>query len=150
MILEDINFPYYDFLFKKYKNKLYIMDIIRNKYVICNKEEWVRQNLIHYMIKEKKCNIFAMKVEKTININNQLKKLDLIIYNDNRQVWLIAECKNNIKKIDEYVFYQIKSYNIQCKAKYILITNGLNHYCCKSNFLKNQYQFLKEIPFYNQ
>ncbi len=149
--LYNLNFPNFNFIFKKYKNKLYVLDIIRKSYVLCTPEEWVRQNLIHYMIKEKKCNIYMIQIEKEILVSQNRRKVDIIIYyNSNNKIWLIAECKNFLKKIDEFVFYQIRLYNKKCKAKYILVTNGINHFCYKAdcNFIK--YNFVNEIPFYQQ
>ncbi|MGD0710964.1 MAG: type I restriction enzyme HsdR N-terminal domain-containing protein, partial [Bacteroidales bacterium] len=46
-------------------------------------------------------------------------------------------------------FDQAARYNMVLKLKYLIVTNGLEHYCCEIDFIENRYSFLEIIPNYN-
>ena len=50
----ELSFPKYEFRLKKNDEKRFIFDEIRKKYIELTPEEWVRQNCIKFLIKEKK------------------------------------------------------------------------------------------------
>ena len=60
------------------------------------------------------------------------------------------ECKATSVKVDQLVFEQIARYNMQLMVNYLIVTNGLNHYCCKIDFENQSYTFLKDIPEYQE
>ena len=62
---------------------------------------------------------------------------------------IIVECKAMHVKISQDVFDQIARYNMTLKAKYLVVTNGLEHYYCQMNHDLKQYDFLKELPNYS-
>ena len=72
---------------------------------------------------------------------------DVIVYKNNQPVTII-ECKSPDIKITQDVFEQIAQYNIPLKVKYLIVTNGLKHFCCKMNYSINSYDFINEIPDY--
>ena len=49
----QLNFPEYQFRFKNSENKIAIFDEIRKKFIILTPEEWVRQNVVQYLLIEK-------------------------------------------------------------------------------------------------
>jgi hypothetical protein len=73
-----------------------------------------------------------------------------VIYNPDGSIYLIVECKSPKIKINQDVFDQIARYNLVLNAKYLMVTNGLNHYYCQMDFENEQYHFLKDIPDYIQ
>jgi len=48
------------------------------------------------------------------------------------------------------VFEQIIAYNYKIKAPFLLLTNGLSHFCIKVDTLNKTHRFLKEIPNYSE
>jgi hypothetical protein len=58
----------------------------------------------------------------------------------------LVECKAPEVNITQQTFDQIARYNLTLKAKYLMVTNGLNHYFCQMDFEKEKYVFLKELP----
>ena len=52
--MQTLNLPTYSFKIKSEDNRKYIFDEIRKKYLLLTPEEWVRQNFIKYLVKEKK------------------------------------------------------------------------------------------------
>ena len=128
--------------------KTYIFDLVRKKYLLLTPEEWVRQNFIHYLNKEKKYPLGLMGVEQMVKYNSLKTRADIVMYNTEGKANIIVECKAPDVKITQDTFNQIAKYNSQLKVKYLLVTNGMNHYCCKMDYESNRITFLEEIPSY--
>lgn len=144
--MQKLQFPEYSFRFKNSENKLLIFDEIRKKFVVLNPEEWVRQHVIHYLIKEKNYSPNLINVEKQLKLNNTLKRYDLVVFNRDGSVFMIVECKAPSIVISQDTFDQIARYNMILDATYLMVTNGLNHYFCEMDFKNQQYVFLRDIP----
>ena len=140
-----LNLPTYNFRKKLEDGTEFIFDDIRKKFVVLTPEEWVRQNMIEYL-KEKKYPKTLMAVEKQIRINEQPLRFDLLIYSRNGQPHLIAEFKAPSVKLNQKAFDQVVRYNMALKVPYIMVSNGLEHFFCTIDYVKNTYSFLKEIP----
>ena len=128
--------------------KTYIFDVVRKKYLLLTNEEWVRQNFIHYLNKEKKYPLGLMGVEQMVKYNSLKTRADIVMYNTLGKAHIIVERKAQDVKITQDTFNQIAKYNSQLKVKYLLVTNGMNHYCCKMDYERNRIAFLEEIPSY--
>ena len=128
--------------------KTYIFDLVRKKYLLLTPEEWVRQNFIYYLNKEKKYPLGLMGVEQMVKYNSLKTRADIVMYNTEGKANIIVECKAPDVKITQETFNQIAKYNSQLKVKYLLVTNGINHYCCKMDYESNRITFLEEIPSY--
>ena len=141
-----LNLPTYEFKIKSDT----IFDAVRKKWVALTPEEWVRQNFICYLIFEKKYPRSLIRSEETIQSFNKIKRCDAVIYSSDIEPLLILECKAPHVKISDKTFSQIAIYNAALKAPFLIVTNGLEHYCCKINFNDNSFSFLAEIPEYSQ
>ena len=75
-----LSFPNYEFRLKKINQKRFIFDEVRKKFVELTPEEWVRQNCIRFLEKEKKFNKSLIAVEKKFNLNNTTKRFDILVY----------------------------------------------------------------------
>ncbi|MEE9364325.1 MAG: type I restriction enzyme HsdR N-terminal domain-containing protein [Cellulophaga sp.] len=146
--MQKLNFPAYDFRFKNSENKVYIFDVIRKKFMILQPEEWVRQHVLQNLILDKKYPISLINVEKQLKINKLTKRYDIVVFNPDASINILVECKSPKIKITQAVFDQIARYNMQLKAEYLMVTNGLEHFFCKMDFIKEKYSFLKQIPDY--
>jgi len=127
-----------------------IFDCIRKKYVVLTPEELVRQNIIHYLANTKNYPLTLMRVEVGMKLNNMQKRCDILIYDRNRNPLLMVECKAESVKISQDVFSQLSRYNLIFKVPYLIATNGNDTYCCKINFEKQSFEFLKEIPMFEE
>jgi hypothetical protein len=146
--MQKLNLPSFQFKLKSSENKQLIFDIIRKKYVVLTPEEWVRQNLIHFLIKEKNYPISLISCEKQLLVNKLKKRFDLLIYGPNGTPILIIECKSPKIKISQDTFDQIARYNMELKSEFLVVSNGIMHYSCKVNTEDKSYIFLEEIPKY--
>ena len=147
--MQELNLPSYDFRLKKDDGQVRIFDEIRKKYVALTPEEWVRQHFIMFLIHEKKVPAGLMILEKQITMNTMLRRPDILIHNRQGAPVMIVECKAPEVDITQDTFDQIARYNSVLKVPYLLVTNGLRHYCCRMDYQEGTYKFLKDIPDYD-
>ena len=146
--MQKLNFPDYTFRFKSKENKIQIFDPIRKKFFILQPEEWVRQHVMQYLIREKKCPVSLVNAEKELRINGLSKRYDVVVYRPDGRIFLMVECKAPKVPITQETFNQIARYNMALKAEYLMVTNGLTHYYCKPDYQLEKYHFIEEIPTY--
>ena len=144
-----MNFPVYSFRFKNSENKVSIFDEIRKKFILLTPEEWVRQHVVQFLLQDKKYPKSYINVEKLIKINDLSKRYDGVVFQPNGDIFLLIECKAPQVPISQQTFDQIARYNLVLKAKYLMVTNGLNHYFCQMDFENEKYVFLRELPEYS-
>ncbi|MCB0409961.1 MAG: type I restriction enzyme HsdR N-terminal domain-containing protein [Flavobacteriales bacterium] len=145
--MEKLNLPQYPIKIKKEGGKEFIFDSIRKKYLVLTPEEWVRQNFIQYLIHDKKYPASLIAIEKGLKLNELQKRADALFYKDSKPYVLIEFKAPNVKVTQE-TFEQIARYNMVFKVPYLIVSNGINHYCCQIDFETNSFEFLNEIPKY--
>ena len=144
--MKKLNFPTYSFRFKNSENNVSIFDEIRKKFIVLTPEEWVRQHVIQFLIQNMSYPKSYINVEKLIKVNGLSKRYDGIVFQPNGEIFLLIECKAPEVPISQDTFDQIARYNLELKAQYLMVTNGLNHYFCQMDFENEKYVFLKELP----
>lgn len=144
--MQELNLPKYEFRIRSENGKQQIFDTIRKKFVALTPEEWVRQNFAQYLVQEKKYPASLIAVEMKVAYNRKPQRGDIIIYDKTAKPHTVVECKAPGVNITQEVFYQAARYNSQLMAKYIIVTNGLQHYCCQMDYQDGQHQFLQEVP----
>lgn len=144
--MEPLNFPKFNFRVKNTEKQLRIFDIVRKKFVVLQPEEWVRQHVLHYLNLHKKYPLSHINVEKKLTVNGLTKRYDVIVYNTDASIKILVECKSPKTAIDQSTFDQVARYNMQANSQYLMVTNGLEHYCCQLDLKNEKYEFLKDIP----
>ena len=134
-------------LFKK-EGQLFVKDEIRKKNLVLTPEEWVRQHCVHFLNQELNYPLSSIGLEGKLVINEQMKRFDILVYN-NGEPLILVECKAASIKIDQKVFDQISRYNLKLNVPFIWVTNGLNHFFATIDYKAQQYNFIKELPQYN-
>ncbi len=148
--MQKLNLPDYDFDIRTDGKKTKIFDELRKKELILTPEEWVRQHLVKYLVYELGYPKGLIAIEKGMNINALKKRADIVCYDRDRRPVLIVECKAANVTINQNVFDQIARYNIHFKVPYLLVSNGMKHYCALINFEKGSFSFLKALPRYDE
>jgi len=143
-----LNFPSYSFSIKEENGTQLIFDEQRKKYVVLTPEEWVRQHLVKYLIHEKKYPSSLIAVETSLEVCHQSLRADVVVYHPDRFPLLIAECKAPTQPINQKVFDQIAVYNLTLNVRFLVLTNGLLHYCCRVDSDSKKCVFLNSIPDY--
>jgi hypothetical protein len=146
--MSQLNLPIYNFQIKNQKDKRYIFDNQRKKYVRLTPEEWVRQHFIRFLIEEKGYPASYIAVEKELKMNGLHKRCDAILYNQEAQPILILEFKAPHVPLSQQTFDQVAVYNSKLHVDYLIITNGMEHFCCYVNRVNAHYSFFEDIPTY--
>ena len=147
--MRQLNFSKYQFRFKNSENKVAIFDVIRKKFIVLTPEEWVRQHVVQFLLEEKNYPKSLINVEKVLKVNGLRKRYDVVVYNSDGSIFILVECKAPEIKIAQATFDQIATYNMTLNAKFLMVTNGLNHYFCQMDFENEKYVFLENLPNYN-
>ena len=125
-----------------------ILDTLRQKYVVLTPEEWVRQNFVRYLIEGLGFPKGRTAIETGFVFQGMQCRADVLVYDANGKALLMGECKAPEVKITQRVFDQIGRYNAVVQAAYLVVTNGLQHYCCAIQKAKKSYRFLNALPRY--
>jgi hypothetical protein len=123
-----VNYPEPEFRIKKEKGTDLIFDQLRKKWVALTPEEWVRQNFVQYLIREKKYPASLIAIEKEILLGDLRKRFDVLVYTSNHRPWMIIECKASGVKLGNEALEQVMRYNLSLPSGYLVITNGHETY----------------------
>ena len=148
--MELLNLPRYDAKITDNNGKKQIFDCLRRCFVALTPEEWVRQHFVNMLLTQKGYPATLTANEVAINLNGMNRRCDTVVYDKTLKPRVIIEYKAPTVKIDAKVFAQIARYNLVLRVDYLIVSNGLQHFCCKMDYEKNCYTFLKEIPAYEQ
>ena len=143
----QLNLPEYPAKITEKDGKKSIFDELRGCYVALTPEEWVRQNFVQMLLYSYPASLMAN--ESAIELNGMIRRCDTIVYDRSLRPRMIVEYKAPTVKIDKKVFAQISRYNLVLKVDYLVISNSIQHYCCKMDYEKNTFSFLNNIPTYS-
>ena len=125
--------------------KKWIFDTVRRKYLRLLPEEMVRQLVVLYLISIGYARS-RIAIEKTVTVNGRKKRFDILVYDHRAQPLILVECKAPTIKITQKTFEQIAWYNMELKVKYLLVTNGVDTYCCEIDYETRTFSYLNHIP----
>lgn len=145
----SLNLPSAELKIAVRSGKKYVLDILRKKYVALTPEEWVRQHFVHYLIYHLGYPQGLLANEVSISLNSTSKRCDTVLYSSSLSPRMIVEYKAPDVPITQNVFNQITRYNIVLKVDYLIVTNGINHYCCRVDYQTGSCTFLTSVPHYN-
>ena len=143
-----LNLPTYEIKIAQRGNKQLIFDFLRRKYVALTPEEWVRQHFVHYLIEHKGYPAGLIGNEVELNVGEKKLRCDTILYNKVAQPQMIIEYKAPQIKLQQKTFDQISAYNLLLKVDYLIVSNGLQHVCCRMDYDNQKFCFLDDIPDY--
>jgi hypothetical protein len=144
----QLNLPAFEYKVIKQQDNVYIYDSIRKKYLLLTPEEWVRQHFVHYLIKDLQYPRGLLTTESGLKYNRLQRRTDIVVFNRQGKPHMIVECKAPSVAISQQVFNQIAVYNKVLNAKLLVVSNGLQHYCCQYNEALARWEFLPGIPAY--
>ncbi len=144
----NLNLPSYSFRVKEQTDQRLIFDEFRKRWVKLTPEEWVRQNFARYLTEVKHFPASLLSVERSLRINQHDFRTDIVLFSKTGQPLVVVECKAPEVKISQQVFDQIARYNLALRVDYLVVTNGMMHYCCRFDQQSMTYSFLPEIPDY--
>lgn len=147
-MLLDIDYTLYrdKLQLKKEQGKTFIFDPIRKKHLVLLPEELVRQLVLQFLILNRNYNKNLIRTEQGLKVNELSKRCDILIYDEHFSPFLLVECKSSKIAITQKTFEQIARYNLPLKVKYLLVTNGIQSFCCEMDYEAQSYSFLPEVP----
>ena len=105
--------------------RMEVFDVVRRRWVRLTPEEWVRQNMLTWLIGVKGYPLSLIAVEKTIRLGPLTKKFDILVYDGSHFPWLMVECKAMDVPMTEKVLMQVLRYRISVPAGVLVVTNGI-------------------------
>jgi len=146
--MRKLNLPEYEFRFRQEEESRFVLDIFRKRYVMFTPEEEVRQRFARYIIEEKEFPTALIMTEYSLKLNEMVRRCDILVHKPAGHPAVLVECKAPEVKITQDTFDQVARYNLVFNVKYLMVTNGLKHYCCYLDFATRKVEFMKEVPFY--
>lgn len=131
---------------KNIDDKAYIYCAIRRKYLVLQPEEWVRQLILSYFIKDLKFPKKRISVERGIVVNGMKRRFDILLFDREAKPMMIVECKSHTILLDQSTLDQIARYNTDLQVQYLLVTNGMRTHLYQMDYCKKSYQEMEEMP----
>lgn len=141
-----LNLPPTDLRIRRTGPRPEVWDALRRKWLVLTPEEWVRQHFIRFLTGTYGIDPYRIVQEQPLRIDGFALRADIVVYSRQAEPQLIVECKAAGVEITQEVFNQVAHYNIQLGVPYLVVTNGLRHYCCEIDRTARNYRFIREIP----
>lgn len=145
-----LNLPPAELKFSRGDGVLKIFDILRKKYVAATPEEYVRQRFVHWLTGSLHYPASLMANEIGIELNGTKKRCDTVVFGTDGKPFMIVEYKSPDVVVSQKVFDQIVRYNMVLQARYLIVSNGIRHYCCTIDYRNSTYHFIPSIPDYRE
>lgn len=132
------------------RGELEIHDPLRHRWLYLTPEEWVRQHFVAHLVGDLNYPPSLISNEVGVELNGLRRRCDTVVWSRrDASPLMIVEYKAPSVNLSRAVFDQIVRYNMVLRAPYLIVSNGLEHYCCKVNAETQTYTFLREIPPYS-
>jgi hypothetical protein len=143
-MFRPLNLPNAPLKITEKNEKRFVTCLLRKKRVVLTPEEWVRQHLIHYLVAYKSLVQGRLALEVSLKVNSLSKRADIVYYDETLQTQLVVECKAPDVKLTSETVFQIATYNSQLNSKFLLISNGLDHFIFENQ--KGRLAPLDDLP----
>lgn len=132
-----LNFSPINLRAEKRNGQTYVFSEVRGAFVALTPEEWVRRHLVAHLIRHCDASPRSIVEEFPVEINGMAQRADVVVLGAEAHPLLLAECKStdiDLSKRETLgeVFQQATRYNAVVQARYIILSNGLLHYCYES------------------
>lgn len=125
--MQPLHYPSFPFKLRKNQAndqvKDQIFDPFRKKWVSLTPEEWVRQNILQYLVQICKYPSALIAIEKAIQLGELNKRFDILIYKEDKP-WMIIECKEANVPISDKTIAQLYQYQQVLAATFLIASNG--------------------------
>lgn len=147
-LLPKLNLPPAELRLCRGDGIIKVFDRLRKKYVPLTHEEYVRQSFTAWLIDSLHYPQSLMANEVGIDLNGTRKRCDTVVFKTEGAPFMIVEYKAPGVAVTQSVFDQIVRYNMVLHARYLTVSNGINHYCCVIDYKDCSYHFIPTVPDY--
>ena len=123
-----LNLPSCSFDLREHDGNTEILDTIRKQWVVLTPEEWVRQHMVRYLTGQLGYSAGLTAIEKGFELNRIPYRADIVIYDRQGKA--------------------IRQYNKVIQARYLVVTNGLAHFCVSVDLERGGWEQMERIPEY--
>ncbi len=148
--MQELNLPKAELNMHQRNGKPYVFDAFRKRFVVLTPEEWVRQQFLWFLKKHRGYPAGLIAVEASLQYNRMSRRADAIVYGNSGKPVMIIECKAATVPITQDVFDQVARYNFPFGVDYLVVTNGLTHYCVKRDSEAGRWLHLDDIPSFHE
>ena len=141
-----LNLPPVELRLKKEGKILKVFDPLRKKFVALTPEEYVRQHFTAWMTECLGYPASLMNNEVSLKLNNTSRRCDTVVFRSDGSPSVIVEYKAPTVSISQSVFDQIARYNLALRSRFVVVSNGMSHFCCEMDYANDTYRFLPRIP----
>ncbi|MDE6553612.1 MAG: type I restriction enzyme HsdR N-terminal domain-containing protein [Muribaculaceae bacterium] len=141
-----LNLPPVELRLKMEGKNLKVFDPLRKKYVALTPEEYVRQHFTAWMTESFGYPASLMNNEVSLKLNGTSRRCDTVIFRKDGSPAVVVEYKAPTVAITQNVFDQIARYNMVLRSRFLIVSNGLRHFCCEMDYENDTYRFLPHIP----
>lgn len=141
-----LNLPPYEVKTRNEEGCTKIFDVLRQRFVALTPEEWVRQHFVNFLLTEHAYSPTLLANEVSLTLNGMSRRCDTVVYDRQLRPRMIIEYKRPTVNITQRVFDQICRYNMVMQVDFLIVSNGLQHYCCRMDYEHQTYDFLPDIP----
>lgn len=132
--MPKLNLPPINLRAKSDNGRTLVFDEVRSAYVVLTPEEWVRRHLVSFLVNNCGAALRSIVEEYPVCINSMPQRADIVVMDAKARPLILVECKAtdidfaNRKTLSE-VFEQATRYNAVVGARYLILSNGLQHFC---------------------
>jgi len=147
--MNELNLPPFDVRLRGTREHPEVFDFLRQRFVALTPEEWVRQHFTHWLVEHKGYPKGLLGNEIALQCGDKTLRCDSILYNKVSEPRMIIEYKAPTVSVSQQVFSQISAYNLLLHVDYLVVSNGLEHFCCRMDYERRTFVFLPDIPDYD-
>jgi hypothetical protein len=148
--MQPLNLPPAPLRLQERNGQNTVFDPLRRRHIRLTPEEWVRQHFVHFLIAHKGYPQGLLANEVSLKLNGTTRRCDTVLYDLSAQPRMIVEYKAPTIQLSQRTFDQISRYNIVMRVPYLIVSNGLQHFCCRIDYEQGTYEFLRQIPDYGE
>ena len=145
----QLNLPPFDMKLSGTRERMKVFDILRRRYVALTPEEWVRQHFVNYLINHLGYPAPLLANEVQLTVGEKHLRADTVLFSRDMRPRMIVEYKAPSVAITPDVFNQIAAYNTLLHVDYLVVSNGIEHYCRRIDYTTGQALSLDHIPTYD-
>ena len=148
--MQPLHFPSYEFRTRSAGGRDQIWDAWRRKWIALTPEEWVRQHLARYLCEDRGYPSGRIVLEFNLSVHGLKRRADLVLFDANGKPSLLAECKAPDVALSESVVTQMARYNLTARVPWLIMTNGLMHYCARMHAESGNWEWVSAIPAFGE
>lgn len=113
-----------------HNNRFLLYNSVLKKRYENRPEERVRLKWVEYLLHQTDWKKTRIGFETPVKLQQRKNTLraDLVLYSDSMKPHTLIECKSDSVKLNQAVAVQAARYNSKVKAKYVVLTNGIEDY----------------------